>query len=97
MATNEYEIGDDITLKGTFTDATGTLTDPTTVTVKVRDAAGAITTSTLAGGTVTRASLGVFTTHFVPTMPGPHLYEFASTGPVQRTLTRAFSVRLTPF
>lgn len=97
MATKEYEVGDIILLTGTFTDATHTLVDPTTVTVKVSDPTGTITILTYAGGTVARQSLGVYTATFTAAKSGPHHYEFASTGPVQRALSSGFSVKLTPF
>jgi hypothetical protein len=90
MATpNSYDVGDLIQLTGTFKNASGVLTDPTTVTCTVRDPAGTVTTPT-----ATRASVGVWnaTVDLTGAVAGVWWYRFAGTGAVQAAEESTFYV-----
>lgn len=83
----KIDIGDQVTLTGTFTTAAGALTDPSAVTCTVRQPDG-----TNATPATTRQSLGVFTATFAPTQSGEHWYRFAGTGAAVGAEERAFMV-----
>jgi hypothetical protein len=83
----KIDIGDQVTLTGTFTTAAGALVDPSTVTCKVRQPDG---TSQTPG--TTRQSTGVFTATFQPTQAGEHWYRFTGTGAAVGAEERAFVV-----
>lgn len=57
---SSYNYGSSVRVKGTFKNASDVLTDPGTVTLRVRDAAGVVSTYTWAGGGVTKDSTGIF-------------------------------------
>ena len=79
--TNTYDIGDTIRLTATFT-VSDAVTDPTTITLKVKDPVGTITSYTYAAGTVTKASTGVYTKDIALTLSGPYFYRWEGTGTV---------------
>ena len=47
---NEYEVGDTVSVTGTFKDQLGVLTDPTVVKLDVSYPGGTVTTYTYGGG-----------------------------------------------
>ena len=55
-----YDIGDRPTVTGTFTSSAGTLTDPTTVTVRVREPDGTETLYTSPVASIVNSSTGVW-------------------------------------
>jgi len=86
---NAYDIGSLIQLTGTFKNAAGTLTDPTTVTCTVRDPAGVVTTPA-----ATKASVGVYTADVDLTgaLAGVWNYRFQGTGACQAAEEASFYV-----
>lgn len=76
MANN---IGDDMRVEGTWTDADGSLVDPTSVQMLVLDPAGLVTIYTYPA-TIVRESLGVFYALVPLTESGTWLGRFISTG-----------------
>jgi hypothetical protein len=73
-----YAIGTAITLKGTFKDVNGVLTDPTTVECDVIQPNRQVSTIT-----ASKVSTGVYTATFTPMQPGGHSYKFSGTGNCQ--------------
>lgn len=83
-----YDIGDRVTLDVTFTNAGGTATSPTTVTLQVTPPGGTATTvSNSAGAT------GVYTATYDPTVAGIHYYRWAGTGALVVAEEGQFHVR----
>ena len=85
------DVGDRITLSVTFTDSTGTPTDPTAVTLTVY-----LPTDSETGGTAytpTNTATGVYTYAYTPTVDGRHLFKFVGTGAVVATEWGSFTVR----
>ena len=72
-------VGDAIKLRNTFT-VEGTKTDPTTVTLEVRDPSGNTDTYTYAGGAVTRDSAGVYSKIIAFDEARYWTYEWQGTG-----------------
>ena len=96
MAVNTYDKGDAVRLKGTFT-VSSVLTDPTTVTLKVKDSDGTISTYTYSGGTVTKLSTGVYYKDVTVSNDGIWYYRFESTGAVAAAGEGSFEVRRSEF
>lgn len=74
------ELGDDLELVATFTDTTGAAADPTTVTFRLIDPAGAATDYLDTDPEVTRTELGRFVFVFVPDSAGRWSYTVTGTG-----------------
>lgn len=77
--TYSYNIGDLIRIQGTFKDISGTVVDPTNITLKVKVPAGTVSTYYYPG-TITRTSTGVYYFDFAITASGTHYYNWAGTG-----------------
>lgn len=77
-----WHVGDSVTLKATFTNTTGTVTDPTTVTLEVKDPSSNQDTYTYAGATVTKNSTGVYQKSITFDEAGWWTYEWEGTGTV---------------
>lgn len=77
-----YSRDTEVDLKGTFRDSNEALTDPSAVTLEVRDPAGAVATYTYAASQITRASLGIFTRPQLLDQSGVWYYRFTGTGAV---------------
>lgn len=82
---------------GGFRDATGTLADPTTVTLKYRAGTGAVTTVTYPSAPVVKDATGLYhadldTTGSATTAPVIWLYEWIGTGTVQAPAQNQFEV-----
>lgn len=86
MAT--HDIGDVVKLTGTFKNASGTLTDPDTVTLTVLEPDG--TTST---PTASSSSTGIWTANVTIDQSGTWRYRFEGTGAVVTAEEGAFDVR----
>jgi len=69
-----FVVGQQIVLQGTFKNRAGTLTNPTTVVLKVTDPAGTTTTVTNA-----QQSTGVYEGTFTPTIAGDHYWSMKGT------------------
>lgn len=87
---DSYDIGDAVRLTGTFRNAAGTLTDPTTVTLKHEDPSGNETSLTYAGGTVTKSSTGIYYADVTVDESGTWKYKWIGTGTVAQADEGAF-------
>lgn len=96
MATNTYDKGDLVRVKATFT-VSSVLTDPTTVTLKVKDPDGTISTYTYTGGTITKSSTGVYYKDVSVSNDGAWYYRFEGTGTCQTAAEGMFKVRKSEF
>lgn len=92
MAIGSYDQGSLIQLTGTFRNAAGALTDPSSVTCTVRDPAGNTTTPTASKG-----STGVWnaTVDLTGAVAGLWWYRFAGVGTVQAAEENTFYVEAT--
>ena len=96
MTTNTYDKGDLVRIHATFT-ASSVVADPTTVTLKVKDPDGVITTYTYGGGTVTKSSTGVYYKDVSVSNDGMWYYRIEGTGAVQSAGEGSFRVRKSEF
>lgn len=97
-AVNSYDLGDQVRLSATFTDADGAAVDPTVITVKYADPTGAVTDLTYdVDLAVTRDGDGTYYVDFVPTAAGTWRYRWESTGAVTAAAEGAFQVRRSSF
>ena len=78
---NVYDLGDSARLDALFT-VTGIATDPTIVELEVRYPGGNTSTFTLAGGGVTKQSLGLFYRDVFLNDAGQWWYRFFGSGVV---------------
>jgi len=92
MPDNLYDPGSKIRLSVRFTVAS-VLTDPTGVSVKVKDPAGVVTTYTFGGGQVIKDSAGNYHRDITPATPGRWYYRYIGTGAVEATTEDSFRVR----
>lgn len=76
---NRYDKGDAVRLTATFAVA-GSETDPTTVTLKVKDPSKNTDTYTLATGGVTKSATGVYYRDVVLDEGGEWFYRWEGTG-----------------
>ena len=76
-------VGDLVMLQATFSNIDRVLTDPTTITLSVRDPGGTITAYTYAGGDVTRFEAGIYRYSLSITTSGQWIYRWVGTGSVQ--------------
>jgi hypothetical protein len=74
-----YYVGTEARLSATFRDSSGTLGDPSSVVVMVKDPAGSKTTYTTATGVV-RDSLGAFHLDITLTKAGSWVYKWKGSG-----------------
>ncbi len=89
----DYDIGDTRNLSVTFS-VGGSLTDPTTVTFKMKEPDG--TETTYVFGTdpeLTNPSTGVYTVSWPITQSGIHRYKFVATGTVEQAEQLTFLAR----
>ena len=76
---NAYIIGNIIKVSAAFT-VSGTATDPTTVTCRVKDPIGNTTVYTFAGGTVTKDSTGNYHVNVTMDIAGNYYIRWEGTG-----------------
>jgi hypothetical protein len=81
MTINSYHKGQKVRLSATFT-VLGVNTDPTSITLKVKDPAGTSTTYTYALGQVERSAAGVYYMDIMINASGAWHYNFIGTGAV---------------
>src|SRR4030042_1401554 len=79
---NTYEIGDKVRIKATFT-VSSVKTDPTTITLRVKDPSGIITVYTYVGGTITKDATGMYHRDISITQSGEWFYRWEGTGAVE--------------
>lgn len=81
------------TVTGTIRDEDGTLTDPLTLTAAVTNPEGELTSVSLAGGTITRSSAGIYTFDASCDVPGLwHVEWEAKTSTLRRSLKAQWEV-----
>ncbi len=90
-----YDIGDKIRETVTFTNVSGTVTDPTAIKCHVENPAGTVTTYTYAAtsGNITRSSTGVYLLDITSTGLGLYEVRWTGTGSLVATVEGWFSVR----
>lgn len=99
MAVSEFDIGDRIQVRVTFT-ASGTPTDPTEVSFRMQPPTAAEVSEVYNGGAgnVQKESTGVYTYDYTILEPGVHVYRWKGTGAVvAATKDTPFLVRTTVF
>lgn len=79
-----YIVGDAITLQASFTNSAGTATDPTDVTLQVKDPSGNTDLYTYSLAGLTKASTGVYTKSIALDEAGYWLYEWQGTGTIAK-------------
>lgn len=77
---NEYHVGDLVHCKGVFTNAIGSLVDPSTVTVKIRKPDDTTVSYVYGASAVVHESQGVYTLDVAVSLAGMWYYEFSATG-----------------
>ena len=94
-----YDIGDRPTVTGTFTNDAGTLTDPTTVTVRVREPDGTETLYTSPVASIVNSSTGVWAFTFPAALDaaGDWYVRFRSTAGLLTAGEQKLVVRPTAF
>ena len=88
----DYIVGDAVTLGATFADSAGTATDPTAVTLQVKDGAGTTTLYTYSLAEITKVSTGVYSKALSLTSSGWWYYEWQGTGTVAKVNNGQFYV-----
>jgi hypothetical protein len=88
-----YDKGDLLRLTGTFTNASGTATDPTTITLKIKAPGTALATYTYALSQVTKSSTGVYYKDISLATVGRWFYRWEGTGTVEAAVEGWFEVR----
>ena len=78
---DNLHVGDALQLKATFT-VSGTKTDPTTITLEVKDPSGNTDTYTYADATITKDGTGVYSKTVTFDEAGWWTYEWTGTGTV---------------
>ncbi len=78
---NQYQRNQTVRITGTFT-VSGTATDPTTVTLKVKDPAGTVSTYTYAEAQITKDGTGNYHKDVALTLEGYYYYRWEGTGAV---------------
>ena len=96
MAVNTYDKGDTIRLKAEFK-VSSVYTDPTAVTLKVKNAAGVISTYTYALAEITKLSTGIYYKDISINDDGIWFYKFEGTGTVAAASEHKFEVRRSEF
>lgn len=89
-------VGDLVRVSAEFT-VSGTATDPSTVTLKVKDPSGTTATYTYAGSTVTKAGTGSYYKDVSASTAGRWLYRWEGTGTAQAAEESAFDVEPSAF
>lgn len=74
-----YNIGDLLRLQVTFTDINGSLADPTSITLKIKNPVGTVTTYTYPAQ-VLKSSTGVYYFDYAVVASGTHYFNWAGTG-----------------
>jgi uncharacterized protein YfaS (alpha-2-macroglobulin family) len=93
MANGLYDPGSTVRLGATFR-TQGAFADPTTVTLKVKDPTGTVTTFTHPAS-LTKDATGRYHRDITPNVPGQWYYRYFATGAVEATIEETFRVRET--
>ena len=84
---NSYLIGNQVRLSVTFNDYNGTLADPTTIVLKVKNPDGTIETLT-----TIKDAVGKYHYDYEPLKVGDYCYRFEATGAVVAASQEKFTV-----
>jgi hypothetical protein len=95
---NVYISGSLVRTTATFVNISGANTDPTTITLKIKQDAGSVTTLTYAGAQVSKSSTGVYyydidTTGWTGSNNSLYTLEWVGTGSCQAINVDAFEVQ----
>lgn len=93
---NKHISGTKVRMQVTFT-LNGTVTDPTTVTGTVVDAAGVSTSYTIADSEMTKVSTGIYKIELVVDEEGIWEYRFVGVGIVDEAAEGRFEVPISSF
>jgi hypothetical protein len=93
---NTYDIGDGVTLTSTFSVATVN-TDPTTVTLRVKDPGNNIDVYTYGAGEITKSDVGIYTKAITLDECGRWYVRWEGTGTVIAAEETYFEVRESKF
>ncbi len=90
-----YDIGDKVRETATFSNVSGTATDPTTIKCHVENPAGTVTSYTYAAtsGDISRSGAGVYLLDITTTGHGLYELRWAGTGTIVANVEGWFSVR----
>lgn len=91
-----YDKGDKVHLTAKFT-VGGVLTDPTAVICEVKDPSGNVDSYSLAGGTLTRSSLGLYYKDISIDESGDWFYRWEGTGAMEAAEETNFIVEVSEF
>lgn len=92
--TNQYDIGDMVTIYGIFSDINDVVTDPTTISVLVKDPTGTLTTYVYGvDANLIKDSVGNYHFDITPTVTGVWYYKFVGEGAVKAAEEDSFFVR----
>ncbi len=94
MTTPAHDIGDLRRLTGQFKDIAGVVKDPTTITFKMREPDGVLTTHVFPA-VIVKDSTGTYHVDFTITKAGRHVWRFEGTGDVVATEEQDFFARRT--
>lgn len=90
---NVYDIGDIVRVSVEFKNIAGTLTDPTTVTLRYRDPSGVMTDWTVTSGQIVKDGTGLYHADLSPTAAGIWTYRFIGVGNLQAAEEGTFLVK----
>ena len=93
---NSYDIGDGVRLKVTFT-VNAVNSDPTTVTLRVKDPSGNIDVYTYALVQVTKSAVGIYYKDIFIDESGEWFYRWEGTGAVEAADESYFDVDVSEF
>jgi len=93
---NTYDKGDSVRLGATFT-VSDVNTDPTTVTLKVKNPAGVTSTYTYGAAEITKSATGIYYKDITVTDDGMYYYRFEGTGTCVAASEHGFEVRKSEF
>lgn len=97
--TSVYDYGDERSLKATFTDETGSVTDPSTVTFQLRNPSGTVVTEVYndPGSTVVKESTGVYSRKTLFNLSGQWIVRWAGAGVYDEAREEVIWVRPSAF
>ena len=94
---NSYVVSNPVHCTVLFANASGTATDPTTITAKIRTPAGIITTQTYGDGVLLRSATGAYYVDVTPTTSGTWSYRFIGAGALAAANEAEFFVSYSDF
>lgn len=92
MTINVFDVGDVVRVQSAFT-VSGTATDPTTVTLSVKEPDGTVTSYTYAAAEITKSTTGVYYKDISIDASGTWSYRWVGTGAVATAEEGQFLVR----